>query len=66
MMYHPVKLHIPEKYHEHLKKAVATGKKFSIKIDLQKEGEMVVLLTRGQINRLQMARSMGKQFMSIP
>ena len=64
-MYHPVKVEIPEKYHALLKKAVATGKAFSIKIDLQKEGDMIVLLTRGQINRLQMARSMGKKVMSI-
>ena len=54
-MYSRHHLHVPEKYHERIKNAVTQDRPLSIKIDLTKGGDNVVLLTPGQVNKIQKA-----------
>ena len=64
-MYQPVELNVPEKYHEQIKEAVSKDKAFSIRINIQQEGKDIILLTKGQIGKIQVARAMGKKNMSL-
>ena len=59
-MYKPVKVHIPEKMHERLKSLVAQDKVIPVKIEL-KEGEDTLLLTPGQIIKMENAKNAGKK-----
>ena len=59
-MYKPVKVHIPEKVHERLKSLVAQDKVMPVKIEL-KEGDDTLLLTPGQIIKMENAKSAGKK-----
>ena len=51
-MYSQLKVHVPERYHEKIKAAVTKDYPVSIKIDLTKDGEQVVLLTPGQLLKI--------------
>ena len=59
-MYRPVKVHVPEKVHEKLKSLVAQDKIIPVKIDLE-EGDDVLLLTPGQIIKMENAKRAGKR-----
>lgn len=70
MMYIPTKVDVPTKFHDKIKKAVKEndGKKsVSVKINLNTDGgnDTVLLLTRGQITKLERARLIGKKIMTI-
>ena len=77
MLYNPVKVNIPLKFHEKIKKNLEEerredgGKKkkksVSVKIDLNysNNGEDTLLLTRGQIAKMERARLIGKKTMTI-
>ena len=59
-MYKPVKVHVPEKVHERLKSLVAQDKVMPVKIEL-KEGDDTLLLTPGQIIKMENAKNAGKK-----
>ena len=59
-MYRPMKVRIPEKVHEKLKSLVSQDKKMPVKIDLV-DGEDVLLLTPGQIIKMENAKGAGKK-----
>ena len=64
MLYKPFKLNVPETVHDKLKVAVAAGgnKPISVKIKLDSEEQQhTLLLTRGQIEKLERARMIGKK-----
>ena len=64
MLYKPLKLNVPETVHDNLKIAVATGdaKPISVKVKLDSgEQQHTLLLTRGQIEKLERARMIGKK-----
>ena len=57
-MYRPVKVHVPEKVHEKLKSLVAQDKVMPVKISLE-EGDDTLLLTPGQIIKMESAKQAG-------
>ena len=59
-MYKPVKVHVPEKVHEKLKSLVVQDKVIPIKIDLI-NGDDILLLTPGQILKMENAKNVGKK-----
>ena len=59
-MYRPVKVHIPSKVHEKLKSLVAQDKIVPVKIDLI-EGDDLLLLTPGQIIKMENAKKRGQK-----
>ena len=59
-MYKPVKVHVPEKVHEKLKSLIVKDKIIPVKIDLR-EGNDILLLTPGQIIKIQNAKIEGKK-----
>ena len=63
-MYRPVKVHIPSPLHEKMKSLVAQDKTVPIKIDLI-EGNDLLLLTPGQIIKMQNAKNVGKKSISF-
>ena len=62
-MYKPIKVDVPEKIHDRLKSALKGTRSFvSIKVNLlTSEGNDLLLLTRGQIAKIERARLMGKR-----
>ena len=64
-MYSQLKVHVPEKYHQKIKEAVTKDYPVSIKIDLTKDGEQVVLLTPGQLLKITRALNEGKKVMTL-
>ena len=63
MLYTPTKVDVPSSFHEKIKKALEdeTKKSVSIKVGLSGEGQDTLLLTRGQIAKLERARILGKR-----
>ena len=64
-MYSPRKVHVPERYHEKIKMAVTHDRPLSVKINLQATPEHDVMLTPGQIIKIERACAAGKKVMSI-
>ncbi len=64
-MYTPKEMHVPEKYHGKIKLAVTQDLPVSVKLDLLKEGNHTILLTPGQIIKIQRAISIGKKVFTI-
>ena len=60
-MYRPVKVNVPKHTHEKLKSWVAQDKVMSIKIDLDDDGNHLLLLTPGQIIKMENAKRAGKK-----
>ena len=67
MLYNPIKLDISRKQDDKLKLAISRGNAVSIKVMIQNEGggEHTVLLTRGQIAKIERARLIGKRHITI-
>ena len=69
MLYTPVKVDVPSRYHEKIKKAVVKGEaksSVSIKINLSNtDGNDTLLLTKGQIAKIERARLIGKKNMTV-
>ena len=63
-MYRPVKVHIPEKVHEKLKTLFVQDKAMPVKIDLI-DGDDILLLTPGQVIKMEYARKLGKKSMTL-
>ena len=59
-MYTAVKVHVPEKTHDKLQSLVAQDRVIPVKVDLV-DGDDVLLLTQGQIIKLENARNAGKK-----
>lgn len=66
MLYKPTKVNVPETFHDKLKVAIGqTGKAISVKIKLDGEQQHTLLLTRGQIEKLERARMIGKKSATV-
>ena len=66
-MYQEVKVHVPKEFHEKIKSLLAkdqSKKGIPIKLNIEK-GDELLLLTRGQIIRMQKARSQGKKTITL-
>ena len=65
-MYNPIKVDIPEKYHERIKKNVLQKDgKVSIKVILDNDGNHTLLLTNEQIKKLQAAKDKGQKSITV-
>ena len=64
-MYSQQKVHVPTKYHDRIKAAMSNDQPLSVKVDLTKVGDTTVLMTPGQIVKMQRAISSGKKVMTI-
>ena len=64
-MYRPVKVHVPENVHEKLKSRLAEDKMMPVKIDLMNENDHVLLLTPGQIIKMENAKKAGKKSVGL-
>ena len=65
MLYKPIKVNVPETIHDKLKVAIGGSKAISIKIKLDGEQQHTLLLTRGQIEKLERARMIGKNSATV-
>ena len=66
MLYNSVKVNVPSRYHELIKKALEKKGKVSVKINLASEKkDDTLLLTRGQISKMERATLIGKKTMTI-
>ena len=66
MLYNSVKVNIPSRYHELIKKALEKKGKVSVKINLASgKKDATLLLTRGQISKMERATLIGKKTMTI-
>ena len=63
-MYKPVKVHVPKKVHEKLKSLLMQDKIMPIKVDLI-DGNDVLLLTPGQIIKMEYAKKAGKKTITL-
>ena len=59
-MYQPVKVHVPKRLHKKLQSLIGQDRQMLVKIDLV-EGDDVLLLTPGQISKMENARRSGKE-----
>ena len=59
-MYKEVKVHIPKEFHEKLKSLLVQDRPLSVKIGLI-DGEDLLLLTPGQIIKMENAKKLGKK-----
>lgn len=64
-MYTPVKLHVPEKFHQRIKNAITRNRPLSIRIDLSAEGDDIMLLTTGQVMKIHRAITEGKKNLTL-
>ena len=64
-MYYQQKVNVPTKYHDRIRTAMSTKHPLSVKLDLTKNGDTTVLMTPGQIVKMQRALSSGKKVMTI-
>ena len=67
-MYTPIKLNVFTDQHDKLKNAITHQKATSIKLNLEDnsgDGKHILLLTRGQIAKIERAKLIGKRKMSI-
>ena len=68
MLYKPIQVNVPPEVHERLKLAIQGAGALSVKVNLQqKEGDdtHTLLLTRGQITKLERARLIGKKSATV-
>ena len=56
---------MPERYHERIKAAVTQDRPLAVKLDLTTDGEDLVLLTPGQIIKIERAMRDGKKVMTV-
>ena len=64
-MYTPQRVHVPERYHERIKTAITQDSPLPVKLDLTAGGEDLVLLTPGQIIKIERAIQAGKKVMTV-
>ena len=64
-MYSQQKVHVPEKYHERIKSAMSEDRPLSVKLDLKKSGDTTILMTPGQILKMQRAISSNKKVLTV-
>lgn len=68
MLYNPVKVDVPSRFHDKIKKALENykGKKvISVQINLAVDGGDTLLLTSGQIKKMERLRLIGKKKITI-
>ena len=68
MLYKPIEVDVPEKIHEKLKVAITQDRPVSVQVQLDgADGghHHTLLLTRGQIARMERARMIGKKSMTV-
>ena len=64
-MYTQRKVHVHEKYHERIKSAVTQDRPLGVKLNLTKDGDDVILLTPGQLIKIERAIRAGKKVLTI-
>ena len=64
-MYTQQKVHVPTKYHDRIRAAMSQDQPLSIKLDLSKDGDTTVLMTPGQLGKMQRAKASGKNFITL-
>ena len=50
-MYVNVKANVPERFHQRIKNAMTKNRPLSVRIDVTKDGEDILLLTQGQMKK---------------
>ena len=69
MLYKPSRFEVPEKFNERIKLALNQGGKVSIKLNVRKDDDgnqqQVLLLTNGQLKKIEDAREKGKKYLTI-
>lgn len=70
MLYKPSRVSVPEKFHEKIKQSLNQGGKVSVKINIEQSeggrgGNETLLLTRGQLKKIDRARENGKKNITI-
>ena len=65
MRYSPTEVHVDERQEERLKNAIAKNKSAIIRIFLTEPGKKTMLLTKGQIQKIERAQLMGKDRISV-
>ena len=64
-MYTAKEVSVPDKSHEKIKNALRHDKGLSVKVNLNEEGNDKLLLTSGQLMKMQRAKAMGKRSVSL-
>ena len=59
-MYTPTTVHIPKEYHQKLQNMVTHDRGMSVKVSLQQPGNEKLLLTPGQMIKIERAKASGK------
>ena len=59
------KVHVPQKYHDRIKLAVTQDDALAVRLDLVTPGEDIMLLTPGQMIKIDRAIKNGKKVMTI-
>lgn len=65
LKYELKKVFVPEKYHKKIKDALSLNHPASIKINLRKPGDQEVLLTPGQIQKINSAHKVGRRSITV-
>ena len=64
-MYVNVKANVPERFHQRIKNAMTKNRPLSVRIDVTKDGEDILLLTQGQMKKISKAISEGKKLVTL-
>ncbi len=64
-MYTQAKVNVHQKYHDRIKSAVTQHRPLAVKLDLTSPGEDVILMTPGQLIKIERAKRVGKKVLTI-
>ena len=65
LKYEMRKVCVPEKYHQRIKDAISHNQAVPVKIDLNNPGDQEVLMTPGQVAKMERAYRNGRKFVTI-
>ena len=65
LKYEMRKVSVPEKYHQRIKDAISHNQAVPVKIDLNKPGDQEVLMTPGQVAKMERAYRNGRKCVTI-
>ena len=64
-MYVSVKANVPERFHQRIKNAMTKNRPLSVRIDVTKDGEDILLLTQGQMKQISKAIREAKKLVTL-
>ena len=64
-MYTEQRVHVPSRYHQRIKAAVTQDNPLSVKVDLKTPGEDTILITSGQLIKINRALKAGKNVLTL-